>query len=298
MRIRRHVEPHDVRPTVRHQVDDHPADAKDHAVARERILPRVELRTTRVRRDEVHLANAAPVVLERRDLLRVRRPREDRPVAVRPPGVVRCVTEVLDAVGRQLDVLARRELTRPQVVVLDVGRPLAVRRNSRVRRGTAVRRGRIRGNTRVRLQIALPASTLEVHRDRLVVLREIERLERQTAPVHTTARRRRERRGQPCLIEQWLTRPLGRIDHDKRAPVRHRRPIPQPPIRQPGGTKAQPRHERYRVGPKELLGPGVVLGRELPRLLGGDGSSGECGESGRCGDQSNLIEAHGQEVTW
>jgi hypothetical protein len=102
--------------------------AEHRAVARQRILPRLEPRRADVRRHEVHVAHAAPVVLEGRDLPRVGRPGEDRAVAVHPAGVVGRVAEVLRAVGRQLRLGAAGHVAHPDVVVADERGALAVGR--------------------------------------------------------------------------------------------------------------------------------------------------------------------------
>src|SRR5687768_17951390 len=56
----------------REDVDDHAADAEDHRVARERILPDLGPGYADIGRREHHVADAAAVVLEGGDLLRVR----------------------------------------------------------------------------------------------------------------------------------------------------------------------------------------------------------------------------------
>ena len=48
---------------------------------------------------QIHLADAALVLLKGRDLFRIGRPEQDRPVAVRPAGVVGGVAEILHAVA-------------------------------------------------------------------------------------------------------------------------------------------------------------------------------------------------------
>src|SRR5206468_10307199 len=68
------------------------------------------------------------ILLKGRDLLRIRGPDEDRPIAFRPTGVVGGVAEILDAVGRQLRFLASRHVAHPQVPVADERHALTVRR--------------------------------------------------------------------------------------------------------------------------------------------------------------------------
>ena len=50
------------RPALGGEVDDHARDAEDHAVARHRVLPRLEPRHAHVGAHEVHVAHAAAVV--------------------------------------------------------------------------------------------------------------------------------------------------------------------------------------------------------------------------------------------
>ena len=102
-------------------------------VAGQRILPGLQRRMADRRVDEVHLADAALILLERRDLLRVGRPEEDRAVAARPAGVVGRVAEVLDAVLGQLRLPAGRDVADPEIPVADERRALAVGRHLRVR---------------------------------------------------------------------------------------------------------------------------------------------------------------------
>ena len=83
---------------------------------------------TDLRLDEVHVADVPLVLLEGRDLLRVGRPDQDRPVALRPAGVVGGVAEVLHAVGGERPFRAGRDVADPQVPVLDVGRARAIGR--------------------------------------------------------------------------------------------------------------------------------------------------------------------------
>src|SRR5213076_3205084 len=67
--------------------DDHALDSEDHAVAGQRILPGLQLRRADVRRDEIHLARTARVMLEGRDAPRVSGPAQYGVVALDPSGV-------------------------------------------------------------------------------------------------------------------------------------------------------------------------------------------------------------------
>src|SRR2546422_4811943 len=109
-------------------VDDDALDHRDDLVAGQRILPRLQRRMADLRVDEVHLADVALVLLEGRDLFRVRRPDENRAIAFRPAGVVGGVAEVLHAVGRERGFLAAGDVADPQIPVANERGALAVRR--------------------------------------------------------------------------------------------------------------------------------------------------------------------------
>jgi hypothetical protein len=125
LRVRRHLQPHHARGL---DLDDHAVHAERHGVRRQRVAPLLQLRRAHVRRDQVHVADAAGILLERLDPPRVRRPHQQRHRAPRPARVVRGVAEVLHAVRRERAVLARLQVAHPQVVVADVRRPPAVGR--------------------------------------------------------------------------------------------------------------------------------------------------------------------------
>jgi len=71
MLVGRHLQPDDIRRRSAH-IDDHSLDHRDDAVSRERVLPRFERGVADLRPHEVHLADATLILLEGRDLLRVR----------------------------------------------------------------------------------------------------------------------------------------------------------------------------------------------------------------------------------
>src|SRR5258706_271565 len=85
-----------------------PDAARDPGLAGERLFPAARWWVPAVNRrlHEVHVADISLVLLLRRNLLTVGRPRERRRCARRPTGVARSVSEVLHAVGRELAVLA------------------------------------------------------------------------------------------------------------------------------------------------------------------------------------------------
>ena len=90
-----------------------------------------------LRLDEEHVADFALVLLRRRDLLRVRRPEQNRAIAARPAGVVRRVAEVLLAVGRELLLLTGRDVAHPEIPVANERGALAVGRHHGIARGAA-----------------------------------------------------------------------------------------------------------------------------------------------------------------
>ena len=89
------------------------------------------------RLDQVHVADVALVLLEGRDLPRVGRPEENRPVAPGPARVVGGVAEVLHAVGGELPLGAGREIADPEILVPDEGAQLPIGRNDRVAEAAA-----------------------------------------------------------------------------------------------------------------------------------------------------------------
>src|ERR1700738_4785739 len=84
--------------------------------------------------DEIHLADAALVLLEGRDLPRVRRPEKNRVVAANPAGVVRRVAKLLYAVSRELRLASAGDVANPKVVGTNEGSTLAVQRHDFRRR--------------------------------------------------------------------------------------------------------------------------------------------------------------------
>ena len=124
MLIGRHLQP---RHLARLYVDDDPLNHRDRRIARQRVLPRLQHRMPDLRLDQVHLADAALILLIRGDLLRVGRPRHDWAIAVRPSRVVGRVAEVFHAVERQLRFLVGRHVANPQIPVTDEDRLLPVR---------------------------------------------------------------------------------------------------------------------------------------------------------------------------
>jgi hypothetical protein len=128
MLVRRQLHAHDARGIGRREVDDHTLDHRHDRVARQWVLPRLQIGMADLGIDQIHLADLTLILLEGRDFLRVRRPHEDRTVATGPAGVVGGVAEILDAVGRQRRLAAGRHVAHPEIPVADKRHALRVRR--------------------------------------------------------------------------------------------------------------------------------------------------------------------------
>ncbi len=160
-------------------VDDHALDHRDVLIPGQRVLPRAQRRVPRNRVDEIHFAGLALILLEGSDLLRVRRPLHDRAIAAGPAGIVGGIAIVLDAVGRELTVLAGRHVAHPQVPVLDVDGVLAVRRDVAV--GDA--RGTIAAGALLAVDVTRPSLAVVVEREARQVGAEGDLLERQSRRI-------------------------------------------------------------------------------------------------------------------
>src|SRR5690606_30311610 len=121
--VRRHLQAHDL---ARGDVDDHAFDHGDVFVADQRVLPALHLRMPDHGLHQHHVAGLALVLLEGGDLRGIRRPDQDRAVAVGPAGVVGGVAVVGGAVRRELGLGAGFDVPDPQVPVADEGFRLAV----------------------------------------------------------------------------------------------------------------------------------------------------------------------------
>jgi hypothetical protein len=96
-------------------------DALDHGhdlVTWQRVFPGLQYRVAHFGLDEIHLADLALILLKSRDLLGVRRPGYDRPVALDPSGVVGRIAIVLDTVRRELFFRFGRDLVLILILVL------------------------------------------------------------------------------------------------------------------------------------------------------------------------------------
>ncbi len=116
MLVGRHSQSHQ-RPLI--DVDNHPLDHRDHRVSRQWVLPGLEIQMPDPRVGQVHLADAALILLEGGDLRRVGRPRNDGAVALPPTGVVGGVAVIEHPVSGQRPLLPGRDLAHPEVVIAD-----------------------------------------------------------------------------------------------------------------------------------------------------------------------------------
>jgi hypothetical protein len=131
MRIGRHLQARDL---LLFDVDDDPVDHEDLFIAGQRVLAHGERRMADDGVDVIHLADAARVMLKRRDPLRIGRPHDHRHIASRPAGVVGCVAEVLDTVGGQLRLGAGCDVAHPEIEIASERRACAVGRQYLCRR--------------------------------------------------------------------------------------------------------------------------------------------------------------------
>ena len=95
-------------------------DSLDHGnyfVAGQRIFPGLQCRMAHLGFHQIHLADTALILLEGRDLFRVRRPKQHGTIAVDPTGIVRCVAKIFHAVRSELGLFARGRIAHPQIEV-------------------------------------------------------------------------------------------------------------------------------------------------------------------------------------
>src|SRR4029079_18971815 len=119
-------------------VDDDALEHRDHAIAGERVLPRLERRMPDLGLDEIHVAHFALFVRRGGDLLGIGRPEQNRPITAGPAGVVRRVAEVLGAFGRELLLVTGCHVADPEIPIANERGALAVRRHrDRCRRAAA-----------------------------------------------------------------------------------------------------------------------------------------------------------------
>ena len=125
-------------------------DSLDHGnyfVAGQRIFPGLQCRMAHLGFHQIHLADTPLVLLEGRDLFRVRRPKQHRTIAVNPTGIVRCVAKIFHAVRSELGLFACGHIAHPQIEVANKCCAFLVRRENVIGRAAAAstlsaRRGR------------------------------------------------------------------------------------------------------------------------------------------------------------
>src|SRR5436309_173583 len=281
----RHLEPHQLWCRTAH-VDHHALNPEDDAVAGERVSPRLHLRRADLRANAVRATHPAPVVLERGDLARVGRPRDDRLVALDPAGVVRSVAEVLDAVRRQRRLGPAREVREPEIVVANEHGTRAVGRQDRIGRRRAARgidhRAAIGG------EIAAPA--LLDFEDELAIRREIKGGERQAVACHPSTQGRRHALREPCMIERRCPRPAPWIHQHELPPGGGRDPVGCPSVRQPARPAGHSTHQRASGGAEGALGTGVVVRGQRASCLRPRGGGEDVAKQN--GDESYTWRAH------
>ncbi len=236
-------------------VDDHSFDHRDLLITGQRVLPGFQRRMPGNGVDQVHLAGLALILLEGGDPLRIGRPLEHGAIAHRPAGVIGGVAVILDAVGRQLLVLAGRSIADPQVVIADKRGQLAIGRQLAVRH----RRGPIdRGALRA-LHVAGPLLQVTVEREGLEVGGDRDLGEGEARHRHGFAHRCRQRRRHRCVIECRRLAGLGRVDEDELGTVHALVAIPEPIAGKPVGLHRAVRDQRVGVVAQELFRAHVVV---------------------------------------
>src|SRR5437763_6481715 len=80
--------------------------------------------------NQVHLANAALVLLKGGNLFRLRRPHQHRAIAVRPSSVVRGVAKIFHPISRELRFTACGDVAHPQVEIANERGALSIGREN------------------------------------------------------------------------------------------------------------------------------------------------------------------------
>ena len=239
MLIRSHLQPHHL---ARLHIDHHPLNHCHHRIPRQRIVPRLQRWMSTRHTHQVHPPNLPLVLLKRRNLLRVRRPHQDRTVAMRPSRIVGRIAIVGHTIRGQLCLLPGRNVPHPQIILANERRLFLVRRKI----------VRLRGHPCLRVAgcLAFPLAAQIAPHQRLpkrqhhaavAILQSeifdrkmpaIERCYHRGLPPPRTDRFIQRSRNLP-LIERRRLCPLRWIDQHKSDAVRPRIAIPEPPIAQP-----------------------------------------------------------------
>ena len=262
--VGRHLEPdHPGRRAA--QVDHHPMDHLDHAVARERVLPRLQGGVMDLGLDDVHLAHRALVLLERRDLPGVGRPEQDRAVAAGPARVVGRVAEIPDAVAGEPGLPPARDVAHPQIELADECDLLSIRRDHPV--PARLRRDAHTG-TGVFHRVAGPALPGRIEGDAPFVGGEAELRQGESQGIERGPGRLTEPSRQPRLIEGPDPGAPRGIHQQKLDPAGGDDPVPELAGGEPGRTHPAMQDQRVNIVSQKLLGAGVVFRGELRTGLG------------------------------
>ena len=258
---------------------------------------------TDLRVDEIHLADVALILLERRDLLRVGRPDENRAIAVRPAGVVRGVAEVLHAIAGELRLAARCDVAHPQIPIADERAALAVGRQRLWRARTRAHRARPRRRlvhhasasaARSRSSTAAPQRVVSTSQltDRPPIVTSIMRPSAEKWFGSTAGERRQRSSRVPSQPRRRFSRRrvaelecrAGIDDNEIAAAVRRGVRYPNRSPESQVGRTAPPRRARRVVG-HEPLSARIVRGGH--RALLGNGR-GAAGSDGRKSERSRI----------
>ena len=195
---------------------------------------------------------------------------DDRAIAAAPAGVVGGVAEVLDAVGRQLPLLACRDVAHPEIPVANEDAALAVGRHGqrlavggRASGGAAAattapapatrrrigslaatcRRGAAVGAFRA-IDIAAPSLPGKIEGDCRAVGGRRQALNREVQRIELRARRRGQRRRDLLVIERPRPCLLDRVDEDEFRAAGDRIPVTRSDRR---AAMLRRRHHRQRA---------------------------------------------------
>ncbi len=201
-------------------VNHHRLNHRDIFIPHQRIPPRLQHRMPIRHRHQIHQPRLPLVLLERRNLLPIRRPRQNRCIRVLPSRVIRRIPKVLHAIRRQLFLFFRRHRANPKIVVANKRRHRFIRRQVLRPRMTPRHRSRLFHHLHARLlrsrllrrrlrifralrhlRIAMEHTRASRHREPAIRLRLIVR-HAQLPSLNRLRRQRRQRRCQLRVIER------------------------------------------------------------------------------------------------